>query len=64
MRKVLSETRIDFPDLRDVERLVRALLQRLPKAAHNDRVLSLRQTGLAMFAGSEAVDQSIDQRLL
>src|SRR5215472_5377465 len=50
--------------LRDVERLLRVLLQDPAKAAHDDRMMPLRHTAPPILAVSKAADQGLDQRLL
>jgi hypothetical protein len=51
-------------DFRDVERVSRVLLHHAVEASHDDRVLALRQPGLAVVAILEATDDGFDQRLL
>src|SRR5215471_14237097 len=51
-------------DLRDVERLSLVLLHYSVKAAHHDRVLTLRQAVRALLLMTKTADHGLDQRLL
>src|SRR6516165_9373791 len=52
-----------FAYLGDEERLVRVLLHNPAKAAHDNRVLPLRQSILPALPSGETVGDSLDQRL-